>query len=383
MPSSACQRCLPPVFDGDLGRRYRSFRRLAPQRCDNGPARLAKGWLLWLAHACCRCSSSASSRSLALAGAVVASGHTRDLRRAVEHRAKVAHPQLAVRGAERPALAAGAAHGGRVIVLLKKKNADISLARGLGQRRAVDSAQQAPIVANIKRFGGSRVRKLTLVNGGRGDGLGEGGPAAVEAVERRPGDPGRDADRDRAGAQDDVQRRGAAAAGLPERPRPAAGRARGAAVDERRGPRSRRGRHDRRRVRRDGRDRRHERARRQPQLHPAQRPARGRGRAGLQPRRHPQRPSPGRVVRGRVVGRRAGDRDLRLLLRAAVLGAAQGLHVRAQGRRHGCDARRPVGGRSGGVDHRPGRDQDRDRQPVGVVDDRRHGERDHDPRTPT
>jgi hypothetical protein len=102
---------------------------------------------------------------LALAGAVVASGRTRDLRRAVEHRAKVAHPRLAVRGAERPALAAGAAHGGRVIVLLKKKNADISLARGLGQRRAVDSAQQAPIVANMKRFGGSRIRKLTLVNG--------------------------------------------------------------------------------------------------------------------------------------------------------------------------------------------------------------------------
>ena len=102
---------------------------------------------------------------LALAGAVVASGRTRDLRRAVEHRAKVVHPRLAVRGAERPALAAGAAHGGRVIVLLKKKNADISLARGLAQRRAVDSVQQAPIVANIKRFGGSRIRKLTLVNG--------------------------------------------------------------------------------------------------------------------------------------------------------------------------------------------------------------------------
>jgi hypothetical protein len=101
---------------------------------------------------------------VALAGAVVASGRTRDVRRAVEHRAAVAHPRLAVRGAERPALAAGAAHGGRVIVLLKKKNSDISLARGLARRRAVDSAQQAPIVANIKRFGGSRVRKLTLVN---------------------------------------------------------------------------------------------------------------------------------------------------------------------------------------------------------------------------
>jgi hypothetical protein len=101
---------------------------------------------------------------LALAGAVVASGRTRDLRRAVEHRAKVAHPALAVRGAERPALAAGAAHGGRVIVLLKKKNADISLARGLGRRHAVDSVQQAPIVANMKRFGGSRIRKLTLIN---------------------------------------------------------------------------------------------------------------------------------------------------------------------------------------------------------------------------
>src|SRR5450432_1929648 len=82
---------------------------------------------------------------LALAGAVVASGRTRDLRRAVEHRAAVAHPRLAVRGGERPALAAGAAHGGRVIVLLKKQNADVSLARGLARRRAVDSAQQAPI----------------------------------------------------------------------------------------------------------------------------------------------------------------------------------------------------------------------------------------------
>jgi Subtilase family len=101
---------------------------------------------------------------LALTGAVVASGRTRDSRRAVEHRAPVAHPRLAVRGAERPALAAGAAHGGRVIVLLKKKNADISLARGLARRHAVDSAQQAPIVANMKRFGGSRIRKLTIVN---------------------------------------------------------------------------------------------------------------------------------------------------------------------------------------------------------------------------
>ena len=102
---------------------------------------------------------------LALAGAVVASGRMRDLRHAVEHRAAVIHPRLAVQGTERPALAAGATDGGRVIVLLKKKNADISLARGLGQRRAVDGAQQAPIVANIKRFGGSRVRQLTLVNG--------------------------------------------------------------------------------------------------------------------------------------------------------------------------------------------------------------------------
>jgi Subtilase family len=101
---------------------------------------------------------------LALATAVVASGRTRDLHRAVEHRAAVAHPRLAVRGAERPALAAGAAHGGRVIVLLKKKNADISLVRALAQRRAVDSAQQAPIIANIKRFGGARIRKLTLIN---------------------------------------------------------------------------------------------------------------------------------------------------------------------------------------------------------------------------
>jgi hypothetical protein len=49
---------------------------------------------------------------LALAGAVVASGRTRDVRRAVEHRAAVAYPRLAVRGGERPALAAGAAPAG-------------------------------------------------------------------------------------------------------------------------------------------------------------------------------------------------------------------------------------------------------------------------------
>ena len=48
-------------------------------------------------------------------------------------------------------------------------------------------------------------------------------------------------------------------------------------------------------------------------------------------------------------------------IRAAVLRPAQGLHVRDQGRRPGFDARRPVAGRSGGVDLQPGRDQGRDR----------------------
>src|ERR1700744_5285253 len=96
---------------------------------------------------------------VAITGAVVASGRSQHLRHAAQHRAAVAHPKLATRGAKHVSLAAGAASGGRVIVLLKHKNTDISLARGLGHRRAVDSAQQAPIVANIKRFGGSKVRK--------------------------------------------------------------------------------------------------------------------------------------------------------------------------------------------------------------------------------
>jgi len=100
----------------------------------------------------------------AIVGAVGASGRTRHLKHAVLHRAAVAHPRLAVRGGKRPRLVGAATHGGHVIVLLKKKNADVSLARGLGRRRAVDRAQQAPIVTNIRRFGGSRVRQLTLVN---------------------------------------------------------------------------------------------------------------------------------------------------------------------------------------------------------------------------
>ena len=63
-----------------------------------------------------------------------------------------------------PALKASAARGGRVIVVLKQANRSVSLAHGLARRRAVDSAQQAPIVSNIKRSGGSKVRGLTLVN---------------------------------------------------------------------------------------------------------------------------------------------------------------------------------------------------------------------------
>ena len=62
------------------------------------------------------------------------------------------------------ALKGSAAQGGRVIVVLRKTNGNVSLAHGLAKRRAVDAAQQAPIVTSIKRAGGSNVRGLTLIN---------------------------------------------------------------------------------------------------------------------------------------------------------------------------------------------------------------------------
>jgi hypothetical protein len=101
---------------------------------------------------------------LAIASAVAANGRPRRVLRATEHRAAVAHPRLAKGGQRRPALARGAADGGRVIVMLKQTNSGVSLAHGLARRRAVDAAQQAPVVSNIKRSGGNGIRQLTLVN---------------------------------------------------------------------------------------------------------------------------------------------------------------------------------------------------------------------------
>ena len=101
---------------------------------------------------------------VAIVGVVGANGRTRRVRRASERAAAVAHPSSAVRGQTRARLAGAAAGGGRVIVLLKQANRNVSLAHGLRQRHAVDSAQQAPIVSNIRRSGVSRVRQLTLVN---------------------------------------------------------------------------------------------------------------------------------------------------------------------------------------------------------------------------
>jgi subtilase family protein len=101
---------------------------------------------------------------VAIGGAVAANGRTPRVRRAQEHPAAAAHPRLALRSAARPALAAAAAGGGRVIVLLKQTNSGVSLTHGLARRRAVDAAQQAPIVSNIKRSGGNGIRQLTLVN---------------------------------------------------------------------------------------------------------------------------------------------------------------------------------------------------------------------------
>jgi hypothetical protein len=84
----------------------------------------------------------------AVVGVVAANGRTRHV----------------VRAERTSALRGLAANGGRVIVVLKQTNRNVSLAHGLARRRAVDSAQQAPIVSNIKRSGGSKLRALTLVN---------------------------------------------------------------------------------------------------------------------------------------------------------------------------------------------------------------------------
>jgi hypothetical protein len=100
----------------------------------------------------------------AIGGAVVASGRSPQVRRAKEQRATNAHPRLAVGGQTRSKLASGAASGGRVIVLLKQTDRSGRLAHNLGQRKAAEVGQQAPIVSSIKRSGGASVRKLTLVN---------------------------------------------------------------------------------------------------------------------------------------------------------------------------------------------------------------------------
>ena len=84
----------------------------------------------------------------AVVGVVAANGRTRHV----------------VRAERTSALKGSAANGGRVIVVLKQTNRNVSLAHGLARRRAVDSAQQAPIVSNIKRSGGSKLHALTLVN---------------------------------------------------------------------------------------------------------------------------------------------------------------------------------------------------------------------------
>jgi hypothetical protein len=100
----------------------------------------------------------------AIAGAVVASGSSPQVRRAKLHRAATAHPQLAVRGLAHSKLAAGAASGGRVIVVLKQTDESGRLAHNLARRKAVEGGQQAPIVSSITRSRGRSVRKLSLLN---------------------------------------------------------------------------------------------------------------------------------------------------------------------------------------------------------------------------
>ena len=86
------------------------------------------------------------------------------------------------------------------------------------------------------------------------------------------------------------------------------------------------------------------------------------------------------MVRGRVVGWGAGDRHLRLLLGAAVLGAAERLHVRDQGRCSRSVADRPLAGRPFGSDNDRQRRPGGDHQPVHVADHRGDPERGPAPR---
>ena len=100
----------------------------------------------------------------AIAGVAVAGGHSRAVTRAKEHRARDAHPALATGGQRASRFVGSARRGGRVIVMLRSKASLISMARGLSAQRRADRAQQAPIVSDIKRFGGSKVQRLTLVD---------------------------------------------------------------------------------------------------------------------------------------------------------------------------------------------------------------------------
>jgi hypothetical protein len=101
---------------------------------------------------------------VAAVGAVVASGSTRRVRKALVHPAAVSHPRAVTRGGVRPVLAAGAARGGRVIVEMRQTDKGVSVAHGLARRAAVEARQQRPVIASLHRFGGTHVRSLKLVN---------------------------------------------------------------------------------------------------------------------------------------------------------------------------------------------------------------------------
>jgi subtilase family protein len=100
----------------------------------------------------------------ALVGAVAANGRDRSVQRAREHPATAANVRLGHARRAHSALAAGAANGGHVIVILKKTNTNISVAHGFARRRAADLAQQAPIVSNIKHSGVNKVKQLSIIN---------------------------------------------------------------------------------------------------------------------------------------------------------------------------------------------------------------------------
>jgi hypothetical protein len=71
--------------------------------------------------------------------------------------ANVAAPALA-------AVAAGAANGGNVIVVLKAQHAELNLRTQGSARQAADFADQAPIVASIKASGGTGITQLVAVS---------------------------------------------------------------------------------------------------------------------------------------------------------------------------------------------------------------------------